>query len=568
MKNIVFIFMAALLSLNILAQDLEHAMKIPLVKKDIMIREGISPSISPVSIPDRTLLKPAPKELWKPLPQFQVDKNKKPGWYALENADNPLYWQGVNPGKIIICLKKGIPESSIRFFTDKYALKPTKEKSMFPEIMNFFVYQIPDPSKEKILEIISEAKSMDNIEFAEPDVILKSSTCSPNDPYFSSYQWGPYKVWADSAWCYTTGSNTWQMIGIIDNAVDYTHPDLYTNVWYGYDFADDDNNPIPVNTTVNHGTHVAGISSGKINNGTGIAGMANDTVFFAKVTSDADPIPYNYTACVNALNYFSTIPRIRVVNMSFGGPTINAALQTACDNAWNNGKLLIAAAGNDAQNGNPVNYPAAFNSVVAVGSVDVNNSWSTFSSHGNYVEVSAPGGDNSQGAGDIYSTLPNNSYGFMAGTSMASPLVTGLAGLMFAANPALTNSQARTILQQCVFDLGTSGWDQYYGYGEVCAFCAVISAIQLISVEEIYPGDFSCSIFPNPSDGQFTIQTGKDNSIASIHIINSLGKEIRPKNGDYLFGKNIDISNQADGIYFIIISAANGVSVQKIILNK
>jgi len=560
--------MLAFIGLSVNAQNFDQAKKKPLEKKDSIVQKDSINKLSQISLPDRIKAKPAAKELWNHLPQFQVEQNSTPRWYAIENADNPTYWQGVKINRILICLKKGKTESDIKFFIDKYSLNLTKDKSMFPEIMNFFVYEIPNASKEKMLEIISAAKAIDFIEFAEPDIIIESQTCTPNDPYYSSNQWGPYNVWADSAWCYETGSNTLQMIAIIDNACDYSHLDLYNTVWYGWDFADEDNNPIPINTSVNHGTHVSGISSGKINNGIGISGMANDTVFFAKVTTDADPLPYIYTAVINAINYFSTEPRIRVINMSFGGTSINTALQTACDNAWNNGKLLIAASGNVAQSGNPINYPAAFSSVVAVGAVDVNYNWSTYSSYGNYVEVSAPGGDGSNSAGDIYSTLPNNSYGYMFGTSMASPLVAGLAGLMFAANPALTNVQARTILQQCVFDFGTTGWDQYYGYGVVCAYCAVIDAILIIEENDISSNTTSWNIFPNPSAGQFTFQSENTISKLNISVTNILGQEIYYSTIDQLNNTTIDLSNQPNGIYFIQIISEKESFTNKIIINK
>ncbi len=568
MKKLLFITLIACIGFNLHAQNADQAMKTPLNKKTVLINKEITPpQLTTMTMPDRTLSKITPVSSWKPLPQFQVEQNKPQHWYALENADNLKYWQGVNVDKILICLKKGIPESELQFLINKYSLKPAKQKSMFPDIMNFFVYDIPEASKEKILEIISEAKTYDNIEFAEPDIKLQSFSCTPNDPYFASYQWGPYNVWADSAWCYTTGTNTTQMIAVIDNAVDYTHSDL-GNVSYGYDYGDNDNDPYPVNASVDHGTHVCGISSARINNSTGIAGMANDTVYFAKVTTDADPGPYDYAACINALNNISTIARIRAVNMSWGGPSNSSALQSACDNAWNNGKLLIAAAGNDAQNGNPIEYPAAYNSVMAVAALDANNSWSTFSNHLSYVEVSAPGGSNAGGSADILSTLPGNSYDYKAGTSMAAPLVTGLAGLMFAINPNLTNVQARTILQQCVFDRGTSGWDEYYGYGEVCAFCAVIRAQNPNAIEENSLDDIVFGVFPVPSKGLFTVQFDKLTDNAQISVINNLGQEIYTTKSNLQMSVNIDLSAYANGIYFVKIYSDKKIVTKKIILNR
>jgi thermitase len=549
-----------LLSLN--AQSFDQAKKKTYVKKEEITQKDSITELNRIRISDRTHAKPASIELWQPLPQFQVEQNYEPHWYAIENADDSTYWTGVKINRVIVCLEKGKTENDIQSLIDQFSLRATNNKSKFPEIMNFFVYEIPNPSKEKMLEIISTANDIDFIEFAEPDIIIESKTCYPNDPYYLSNQWGPYNVWADSAWCYETGSNTWEMIGIIDNACDYYQPDLYNTVWYGWDFADGDFDPTPVNTTVNHGTHVSGISSGELNNGIGISGMANDTVYFAKVTTDADPIPYDNTAIINAINYFSSEPRIRVINMSFGGTSINAAQQTACFNAWNNGKLLIAASGNS--NASPVLYPAGYSSVIAVGSIDQNYDLSSFSNYGSDQELTAPGGDGvPYDAGDIYSTLPNNSYGYMAGTSMAAPLVTGLAGLMFAANPSLTNSQARTILQQCVWDFGTTGWDQYYGYGVVCAYCAVINAI-LFTGENNFANNTSWNIFPNPSTGQFIVQSDNTNSNASISVTNILGEEIYKIAIVQSNNSIIDLSNSSTGIYFVRINEGEKWCIKKI----
>ena len=566
--KLLLLLISALITINVHSQGLNQKLDKSKPVANVTIKATNQDPFDPFSMPDRSKTKLASVDLWKPLPQFQVKAMPSSLWYALENRDNATYWQGAKLNRIFICLKQGVPESELASLIASYSLQTTKSKSMFPDVMNFFVYEIPNSSKEKMLEIIEAAKTYDFILFAEPDMILTGNVCIPNDTYYASNQWGPYNVWADSAWCYTIGANSLAIVAIIDNAVDYNHPDLQNTVWYGYDYGDYDNDPIPINSSVAHGTHVSGISSAKINNSTGIAGMSNDTVYFAKVTTDANPGPYDYAACVNAINYMASEPRIRVVNMSFGGPTIDAGLQTACNNAWSNGKLLIASAGNDAQNGNPINYPAAFSTVVAVGSVDANNNWSTFSDYGNYVEVCAPGGNSSGGSGDILSTMPGGTYNYMAGTSMSAPLVTGLAGLMFSAAPSLTNSQARTILQQCVFDLGTSGWDQYYGYGEVCAYCNVIRAMQVATVAENTPNTMYWNVFPNPSNGKFTLLLEKIQSNSSVYITNSLGQEIHRSTINQLDNTSIDLTGNPNGIYFIQINTDKGSFTKKLIISK
>ncbi len=427
---------------------------------------------------------PATKEIWKPLPQFQATPTTTPNWYAIENENNPVYWQNVDATKLLICLKKGQSPKRIKRLVSKYGLIPTHHDCLHPEIINFFEYEFPNGKKDKLMMLIHEAKGNKYVEYIEPEAIIKSEVCSPNDPY--NYPNSGWKQWAnhntgiDSAWCTVLSGGWGQWIGIIDNACDYTHPDI--GVIYEYDFADSDPDVMPDATgTQTHGTHVTGIAGGKTNNGIGIAGVSNDTVYFAKAVKDG-LVLFDNVAIVNAINDMAiNCPKLRVISMSFGANVPTATIQSACDNAWAHNKLLIAASGNNGLN--VTLYPANYSNVIAVGATGVNPSppynntfASAYSNYGSKQEISAPGGNADGSMWEIYSTLPSNSYGYMSGTSMATPMVSGLASLMFDVRPTLTNSQARVILQQSVFDLGTTGWDMYYGYGMICGFCAVYNA--------------------------------------------------------------------------------------------
>lgn len=423
---------------------------------------------------------PAPKEAWQSLPQFQFEPESTPHWYALELENDSVYWANVDIGKIIICLKTGIGKGAINDLALKYGLLATKDTSMYPDIINFYSYRFGG-GKERLLRLIKDAKSNPSILYVEPESIIKSDACYPSDPYnypnAGWMQWANHNTGIDSAWCTVLMGSIGQRIGIIDNACDYTHPDI--RVIYGYDFADGDVDVRPDWTgTQTHGTHVTGIAGGKTNNSIGIAGVSNDTVYFAKAVSDGSTL-FSNTAIVNAINDMSIRPQVRVINMSFRSLSPSATIHTACDNAYANNKLLIAASGNDTAN--ITGYPANYSSVIAVGATGVNPSIpanvfaSAYSNYGAKQEISAPGG-NGDGIWDIWSTVPSNSYSYMFGTSMAAPLVAGVASLMFDMMPTLTSVEARTILQQSVYDLGTTGWDMYYGYGMICGWCAVYHA--------------------------------------------------------------------------------------------
>lgn len=396
-------------------------------------------------------------------------------WYIFERMDDQRYWDHVNLSQLILELQPGftLEEPSLKRVLAELGLDSLWGKSMYPEMQNFFTFYNPSPDKETVLKIGKALRNISFVKFIEPVPIIETLGCVPNDPFYAGYQWGPYVIRADSVWCYFTGGSH-QLVGVIDDAFDYGHQDLQNVIRYGYDFTNSDNDPAPDFASDQHGTHVAGTIGASIHNGIGVAGIVNDTMYVAKV---ADNIPNNSsfdgTAILNAINAIASLTRIRTYNMSFGSSSPSSAQENAINNTWNNGKLPIAAAGNDATN--VQFYPAAYTNVVSVSAVGVTSNGyltdASYSNYGNWINVSAPGGETSTGY-PIRSTIPGNSYGDMQGTSMASPHVTGVAALIFAMNPLLTNSQARAILQSQVFDLGTPGYDQLFGNGMVCAFCA------------------------------------------------------------------------------------------------
>ncbi len=457
-----------------------------IAKKDPILLQKSSNSIVTTfqvnELPDRSILKKLSESNYNFNLKKKVNIDEEKHWYALENERNEIYWNNVNCKKIIIELQKNysLENSRVKDFLQKFSLSKVIEKSMFPEIQNFYIFEITNGDKSKTLSIIRDAKEIDYIINAEPVAIINKNVCQPNDPYYSQ-QWGPYVMFADSVWCYFTGgSKNW--LAVIDDAVDWFHEDLYDAVWYGYDFAMNDADPTPDNGQ-EHGTHVTGTISATINNGIGVAGMLVDTIYFAKATDNTSA--FSDAGIVNALNSIASNPKIRVINMSFGSYAQNSAIETALQNAYNNGKLLIAAAGNDATS-DPM-YPASYAIVVCVSAVGVDASGNltdaSYSNYGSTIDVSAPGGESSNGY-PIISTLPSNNYGGAnwEGTSMASPHVTGVAGLIFAINPLLTNTQARAIIEQQVFDLGSTGWDPLFGSGMVCAWFAFEEACNQLSI--------------------------------------------------------------------------------------
>ena len=190
----------------------------------------------------------------------------------------------------------------------------------------------------------------------------------------------------------------------------------------------------------------------------------------------------------------------RVINLSLGGPTPSTAIKDAIDYAHSKGALVVASSGNSYDEGNPVIYPAAYNHVLAVAATDNLDQHASYSSSGSYVDVAAPGGDPSsssdpdpahwiestywRGAG---SGFPETGYMAMAGTSQAAPHVAGLAALILARNPSLTNDQVASIIQNTTVDLGAAGRDDLFGYGRIDAAAAVQSASTAAQISILPP---------------------------------------------------------------------------------
>jgi subtilisin/minor extracellular protease Epr len=303
--------------------------------------------------------------------------------------------------------------------------------------------------------------------------------------------WGVDRIDADIVWGYDNkgiGVN----VCVIDTGIDYTHPDLNDNYKGGYDFVNDDADPLDDN---GHGTHCAGIAAAE-NNSIGVVGVApNASLYAVKVL---DRLGSGWLSdCIAGIEW-AVDNNMDVVSMSWGSSVYSAALEDACNAAYSAGLVLVAAAGNDGDGDattNEYSYPAAYDSVIAVGATDSSDAIASFSNSGPYLELAAPGVN-------IYSTLPTYrvtltrtygyDYGTLSGTSMACPHVSGVAALVIASDPTLTNEEVRYRLNSTADDLGAVGWDAAYGYG-------LVDADGAAGIDVVGPAISNL----NPADGSF-----------------------------------------------------------------
>lgn len=246
-------------------------------------------------------------------------------------------------------------------------------------------------------------------------------------------------------------------VAIIDSGIDYIHPDLKTNYVDGYDFVNNDTDPMDDD---GHGTHVAGIVAAE-DNESGVVGVAPEAKLYALKVLEGGS---GYWDDIIAAIQWSVDNSMQVVNMSLGGTGISD-VEIACQNAYDEGILLVAAAGNSGNppgKGDNIIDPAGYASVIALAATDKSDKRARWSSTGPDLELSAPGVA-------INSTLLGGGYGEKSGTSMASPHVAGSAALVWVANPGWSNNTVRTQLQSTADDLGDSS---LYGNGLVNANAA------------------------------------------------------------------------------------------------
>jgi thermitase len=277
-----------------------------------------------------------------------------------------------------------------------------------------------------------------------------------NDPRFlAGGQWDLLRIQAPAAWNEILGVGA--RVAVIDTGVAAGHPDLHGKIAAQKDLVHNDD--VAEDDRAGHGTHVAGTVGAATNNGLGVAAACPGCKVLAAKSGDSRGL--FDTDIVQGI-YWSVNNRAKAINLSLGAEQNSRILKHAVDYAWDRGVVVVAAAGNE--NTNRPSYPAAYGHVISVSATDQSNRKAPFSNYGTTVDVAAPGVD-------ILSTVPGGGYGRKAGTSMASPHVAALAGLLAAQDRSALEIRRR--IQRSATDLGAKGKDPIYGYGLINANRAV-----------------------------------------------------------------------------------------------
>ncbi|MDY3556309.1 S8 family serine peptidase [Gemmata sp. JC717] len=340
--------------------------------------------------------------------------------------------------------------------------------------LGFGIYSIQLTAGTDLNAAIAYFRAQPGVEAVEMDQILKTQRV-PNDPSYDESFYGPAQIGAETVWDRTTGDPNF-VVGVIDCGVDYTHPDLAANIWtnpgeiagngidddgngyiddiHGWDFANNDNDPMDVE---GHGTHVAGTIGAVGNNGIGTTGINWNVKIMALDILGPGLYSGSLSAAVEAIHY-SVMMGVKVTNNSYGGYGTSVIVARALAESQAAGQIFVAAAANDGLNNDglfsayPATYSTRFDNVISVAATDINDQLASFSNYGaSSVTLAAPGVA-------IRSTVPPSvdgdgvvdGYDTYNGTSMATPHVAGAIALYWGANPTLTYQQVINKLKSSV----------------------------------------------------------------------------------------------------------------------
>jgi subtilisin family serine protease len=352
-------------------------------------------------------------------------------------------------------------------------------------------YRVRLPTDANVAEIVESLTRLEAVEEAEPNR-WREATVAPNDPSFPA-QWGLARIRCPDAWTLSTGSPA-VVVGVVDTGVDLDHPELAPLLLPGQDMVDLAGAAPPPGThfegdwtarddspqdEVGHGTHVAGTIACASNNMFGVAGVTWSCRILpvrvlARVVENAPPHRVRGTGSavdIAAGIRWAVDHGAQVINLSLGGYADTFVERDAVAYAVAHGVVVVAAMGND--NTNTPSYPAGYPGVVAVGATDQMDRRAPFSNTGPHIAVSAPGVD-------VLSTVWDDGFATLSGTSMASPHVAGVVALIRSCNSSLSADEVGTILRETARPLRDAPADPVpndrYGAGLVDAGAAVARA--------------------------------------------------------------------------------------------
>ena len=355
--------------------------------------------------------------------------------------------------RILVKFKKSLPEQAQSAILARYNLS---EKSNLPHI-GVKIISIPSgTTPEAAIEGLKQNEK-NNVDFAEVDALLEPDYI-PSDPLVGS-EWHISKIVAPNAWDSAKGSGV--TIAILDTGIDCTHPDLAANCVPGRNVVSNNSDTGPVHP---HGTYTAGTAAAVGDNLNQMAGVTyTSKIMPVRITNDSTGYAY-WSDIANGV-IWAADHGAKVVTNSYGSH-VSSTVQSAASYLNSKGGLMFNSAMNSATLMTQDNPP----SMVTVSATDQNDSLASFSNYGTPIDLSAPGVS-------VMCTTPGGGIGSCSGTSFSAPIAAATAALVWSVKPSLSPSQVESILKSTAQDLGSTGWDQYYGWGRIHAGRAVQAAL-------------------------------------------------------------------------------------------
>jgi subtilisin family serine protease len=360
-------------------------------------------------------------------------------------------------------IKSSIPEADVQLLSGGHAV--VYSSKLDQNTLNSKLSKVKGlkasrkPQRMRVAPTQSQEVTIQNKSNLFSRLLGKSKSISIRD-----LEWDYQDVEANKAWSQIKQVRQIK-VAVVDTGIDYNHPALKGRIDLadGYNFVSNTSDPLDDN---GHGTHVSGIiATNSPLNGTGLLGIDGNLDVQIMPVKVLDSTGSGDSDIIARGIQWAADRGADIINLSLGGRGASPEIDSAINYATSKGVFVVAAAGND--NSDSKYYtPASNPNVFTVAALGMNDRKASYSNYGSNVEGAAPGDY-------IVSTIPNGKYALMSGTSMATPVVSGIAAMIKAQNPNLTPSQIKQILNKSAVDIGTKGKDIYYGYGKVDAYKAI-----------------------------------------------------------------------------------------------
>ena len=400
--------------------------------------------------------------------------------------------------------------------------------------INVHIVELPANVNEKAIAAL--LANHPQLKFAEVDGIASSDQLT-NDTYYPN-QWHLPIINAPAAWDNSTGSGV--IIAILDSGIDSTHPDLAARIIPGYNFVE---NNTDTTDLWGHGTKCAGVAAAIGNNAEGTAGVAwNSQILPVRIS---DSTGYTYWSNMAAGLNWAADHGARGASISFNGINGSSTVLSAAQYFRSKGGVVVCSAGNTG--GSQAYAPSDY--LINVSATDSGDALASWSSFGQYVDVSAPGVG-------IWTTSMGGGYSAPSGTSFSCPMTAGIVALMFSAKPSLTPTQIQSLLFSTAKDLGDAGWDQYFGHGRVDAAAAVLAAKNAVVTDTQAP---SVSI-TSPQNGAVLkgiaiIDITANDNIGVSRVDLYLGGTLVASDTLSPYSFSVDTLSRTDGAYNLVAQA-------------